>query len=311
MINNGVVGDWRLSDEEFLRTFQLPSAQDKTETLRATNPLSNDSRIVFDEEAHTYTLDGLLVPLSVTALVDEFCHDFNPGDAILGMRPDTKEKYAEQGLMTEKAIIASWNRNGEVQRNRGTLMHYHIEQFLNGCAIEEPQSPEFQQFAQLFQRIAMDQRVFRTELSVFSSQLNVAGQIDALFLRTDGTFALWDWKRSKLVSVFFLSIQVPHCPEQTMTLTAMEYNSKINDLQLRYDSRTPMKEPLDHLPDTNYYRYALQLNIYRFILQSEHSMTVNALFLGICHPSRSEPLCVQLPLMDDEMHALLEYRNSQ
>ena len=96
-----------------------------------------------------------------------------------------------------------------------------------------------------------------------------------------------------------------------MTLTAMEYNSKINDLQLRYDSRTPMKEPLDHLPDTNYYHYALQLNIYRFILQSEHSMTVNALFLGIFHPSRSEPLCVQLPLMDDEMHALLEYRNSQ
>ena len=59
-----------------------------------------------------------------------------------------------------------------------------------------------------------------------------------------------------------------------------------------------MKEPLDHLPDTNYY-------------QSEHSLTVNALFLGIFHPSRSEPLCVQLPLMDDEMHALLEYRNSQ
>ena len=72
-----------------------------------------------------------------------------------------------------------------------------------------------------------------------------------------------------------------------------------------------MKEPLDHLPDTNYYHYALQLNIYRFILQSEHSLTANALFLGIFHPSRSEPLCVQLPLMDDEMHALLEYRNSQ
>ena len=85
----------------------------------------------------------------------------------------------------------------------------------------------------------------------------------------------------------------------------------MNALQLRYDSRTPMKEPLDHLPDTNYYQYALQLNIYRFILQSEHSLTVNALFLGIFHPSRSEPLCVQLPLMDDEMHALLEYRNSQ
>ena len=65
------------------------------------------------------------------------------------------------------------------------------------------------------------------------------------------------------------------------------------------------------MPDTNYYHYALQLNIYRFILQSEHSMTVTALFLGVSHPSRSEPLCVQLPFMDDEIQALLEYRNSQ
>ena len=72
-----------------------------------------------------------------------------------------------------------------------------------------------------------------------------------------------------------------------------------------------MKEPLDHLPDTNYYHYALQLNIYRFILQSEYSMNVSTLFLGVFHPSRSEPLCVQLPFMDEEMEALLEYRNSQ
>ena len=207
MINNGVIGDWRLSDEEFLRDFQLPSAQDKTETLRATNPLSSDSRIVFDEEAHTYTVDdSLLVPLSVTGLIHQFCHQFDPGEAIRGMRPDTREKYAEKGLVTEEAIIASWNRNGEVQRNRGTLMHFHIEQFLNGRAIGEPQSPEFQQFLKLFQRISIDQRAFRTELSVYSPQLNVAGQIGGLFLRTDGTFSLWDWKRCKLESDFCLLI---------------------------------------------------------------------------------------------------------
>ena len=72
-----------------------------------------------------------------------------------------------------------------------------------------------------------------------------------------------------------------------------------------------MREPLDHLPDTNYYHYALQLNIYRFILQSEYAITVSALFLGVFHPSRSEPRCVQLPLLDDEINALLQYRDSQ
>ena len=71
-----------------------------------------------------------------------------------------------------------------------------------------------------------------------------------------------------------------------------------------------MKEPLDNLPNANYFHYALQLSIYRFILQSEYSMNVSALFFGAFHPSRSEPLCVRLPFMDDEIQTLLEYRNS-
>ena len=204
MIRNGVVGDWRLSDEEFLQTFQLPSVRDKREELQTTHPMPSDTRIVFDEEKHTYTVDGFLVPLSVTGLIHQFCHEFDPGEACRGMRQATKEKYAQQGLTTEEDIIASWIRNGEIQRNRGTLMHYQIEQYLNGCAIEYPWSPEFQQFSQLFQQITIDQRVFRTELAVFSSKLNVAGQIDALFSRADGTFALWDWKRCKLVSAFHI-----------------------------------------------------------------------------------------------------------
>ena len=179
------------------------------------------------------------------------------------MRPDTREKYAEKGLVTEEAIIASWNRNGEVQRNRGTLMHFHIEQFLNCCAIGEPQSPEFQQFLKLFQRISIDQRAFRTELSVYSPQLNVAGQIDGLFLlRSDGTFALWDWKRSKLVFAFLFS-QVAHRPEQTIPSAAVEYNSKdkrspVTVRQSDADERAarpftrhqllPLRVAIEHLP---------------------------------------------------------------
>ena len=72
-----------------------------------------------------------------------------------------------------------------------------------------------------------------------------------------------------------------------------------------------MREPFDHLPDTNYFHYALQLNIYRLILETEYDMKVSALFLGIFHPARSEPTCVQLPFMDEEMRAISEHRTYQ
>ena len=73
---------------------------------------------------------------------------------------------------------------------------------------------------------------------------------------------------------------------------------------LRFDNRSQMKEPLDHLPDANAWHYFLQLNIYRRILQEDYGVPVSAMYLGVFHPSRSQSLCVRVPLMDDEMELL-------
>ena len=272
MIKNGLVGDWRLSDSEFTASFHLPHAGDKVEALQKANPFPSDEQIHFDEESHTYEVNGVSVPLSVTGLIHRYARVFDPSAAIQNMRAETRQSYSDRGLVTEEDILRKWDENGKVQRNRGTLMHFHIEQYLNSCVIERPYSPEFEQFLALHEQVIQDHQIpFRTELSVFSKSLNVCGQIDAIFKRLDDTFALWDWKRSKL---------------------------------LRYDSRSQMKEPLDHLPDVNIWHYFLQLNIYRRILQEDYGLSVSAMYLGVFHPSRSQPLCVRVPLMDDEMHLL-------
>ena len=272
IIRNGVVGDWRLSDEEFTASFHLPCACDRVETLRKANPFPSDEQIHFAEESHTYTVNGVVVPLSVTGLIHRYAKTFDPSAAIQNMRVETRQGYTNKGLLSEEDILHTWDKNGKVQRNRGTLMHFHIEQLLNGCVIDSPCSPEFEQFLTLHEDVIQDHQVpFRTELSVYSKGLNVAGQIDAVFKQVDGTFALWDWKRSKIL----------HC-----------------------DSRSPMKQPLDHLPDVNTWHYFLQLNIYRHILQEDYDLPVSDMYLGVFHPSRSQPLCVRVPLMHDEMQLL-------
>ena len=116
-IRNGVVGDWRLSDEEFLASFRLPSDADKHETLQATHPLIREGRIKFDEITHTYTVDGIKVPISVTGLIHQFSFDFDPFSAIETMKAndwETKttevsqkrlrshERRRDCGLMVEK-----------------------------------------------------------------------------------------------------------------------------------------------------------------------------------------------------------------
>ena len=79
-------------------------------------------------------------------------------------------------------------------------------------------------------------RPHRTELCIFHVGLRLAGQIDALFLDQDWKLVIVDWKR-------------------------------IRDLKYE-NTYSSLLYPLDHLPDTNYWTYALQLNMHRYILET-------------------------------------------
>ena len=114
MIRHDQVGDWRLRDDEFLREFRLPTARDKVESLKELHPLSRDERIQFDEASHTYTVDGVLVPLSVTGLIHSYIRAFDPMEAISVMKPETRQRYIDQGFASEADIMSSWTRNGAV-----------------------------------------------------------------------------------------------------------------------------------------------------------------------------------------------------
>ena len=61
------------------------------------------------------------------------------------------------------------------------LMHFHIEQHLNGWIIGSPCTLEFEQFVALHKDIIKDQQIpFRAKLSVYSKTLNFADR-DRLF----------------------------------------------------------------------------------------------------------------------------------
>ena len=142
-----MVGDWRLSDDDFLATFRLPSDADKHETLQEANPIIREGRIKFDEVTHTYTVDGIKVPISVTGLIHQFSHEFDPFAAIETMRSnDWASKQLrflkdDGEVMSDQEIAASWSRNGEIQRSRGQLLHYHCDGWWNKSCTTTPLRP--------------------------------------------------------------------------------------------------------------------------------------------------------------------------
>ena len=55
---------------------------------------------------------------------------------------------------------------------------------------------------------------------------------------------------------------------------------------------------------------ALQLNLYRYIIESEYQFRVSRMLLGVVHPLRDAPLCLEIPRMDREVGLILQHEGS-
>ena len=284
LVRNGDVGDHRLSDAEFLASFRLPRYDQRIDTLQQRNPLPRESRIVFNEDEHSYTIDGKVrAPRSVTGLVHAYASHFDPYKAIECMRSGRNWEHrqlefinSDGDAMTDTEIIELWSARGKIASGRGTLLHYHAEMLLNGCDIQEPTSIEFRQLLGIVHWLRDEGwRPYRTEICLMSVQLVLAGQADALFRNEHNDFAILDWKRSKKV---------------------------------QFDGCRRLLPPFDNLEDCNGWLYSLQLNVYRTILESEYGLRITMMALGQVHPELPSPRLVRVPRMDEEMAQLIEHQ---
>ena len=272
-----IVGDWRRSDDDFLSSFRLPQTDDRIDPLAAVHPLPEEQRLRFDATEHVYYHDGMPVQRSVTALVKGYTTEFDARRAAECMIasptwPDRQHAYGPSA--TVDSIVALWTRNGDVQRARGQLLHFQADQLCQGRLIEEPWSPELRQAAGILAAMA-SQGLFpyRSEVTIYNAGLRVAGQPDLLLSDGAGTLSVFDWKRIRVLS---------------------------------YDCRfRSFRPPLEHLPETNFWKYALQVNLYKHML-SCYGAAVGPMYLGIVHPDHPSGRCVQVPDMDDEIAAIVE-----
>jgi hypothetical protein len=70
---------------------------------------------------------------------------------------------------------------------------------------------------------------------------------------------------------------------------------------------------ISHIPDTNFWHYALQLNTYKSILEAKYGKTVTKLCLVRLHPDTIEETyeLLDVPFLTKEMTELFEQRRLQ
>jgi hypothetical protein len=289
-----------------------PAATDTT-YLAGQNPHPRDAHIHFDEGPHKYTIKGVdgINPetdefTSVTTLVHQHFEHFDAKKVIAAMMRNQKKwndpiANAKYYGKTAEEIEEMWSKAGQEAAAAGTAMHHEIECFYNQpqqslAPAPATNSVEFQYFLNFNREyVSADEgatlRPYRTEWTVFHEEARIAGSIDMVYemidpdtdtatdtATTPPPLLIYDWKR---------------CREITKTNRANKFATH---------------PTIEHLPDTNFWHYALQLNIYKYILQTKYGKTVTELYLIVLHPESQNYQRIKLPNLQTEVTELFEER---
>ncbi len=266
------------------------------------NQHPRDAGIQFYEKGHKYIVlsEPNIKYTSVTTWVHSNFPKFDADSIIDNMMKSKgwKEGHKYWGL-TPDQIKSQWNNNSNAVAGAGTNLHYEIECFNNNNKIplgytnkelyenyqienkitHDTKPIEWQYFIN-FVKDFPQLKPFRTEWTVYHDDVKISGSIDMIYENPDGTLSIYDWKRSKLIT-------------------------RINNF-----NKFAITPQICHMPDSNFWHYALQLNTYKFIIEEKYGKIVKDLYLVRLHPDAEEGNyeLIKLPDLSREIKDLFAER---
>ena len=245
--------------------------------LQEMNKHERDKNITFNSTNHRYLINNEEGYTSVTTWVHNNFEPFNSDEVIDKMMNGSNWSKSKYFGKTKDEIAQEWINNGKESSNFGVDLHYHIELFMNQeTGKDKPtnfdllntyyntKSNVFDAFQANcpiewgffidFIRNNPDFVPYRSEWMVYHENIKICGTIDMVFENEDGSLNIYDWKRCK----------------------------SINKYSYGKNSINPK---MSNIPDCNYFHYLLQLNLYKFILETKYSKVVRACYLVKLHPN--------------------------
>lgn len=193
--------------------------------------------ITFTEDNHLYVDDFGMEYTSSTTLVHSAFEEFN-AEKVAAV------KSARTGIPAEH-YVNEWKEYGEQRARIGTRTHENCERQILGRYSEMHQPEDDDERARFraawfeVEKLKENYLILEPEKLIFSPRFRIAGSIDLLGCRSDGSYSIIDWKFIK-----------------ELKTTA-------------FHNKTGIHLATRHIPDCNFYHYALQTNIYDQVLRVE------------------------------------------
>ena len=258
----------------FPRTFEM---EEKMATFTDAGRYEQDQHIDFEPYEHIYIYDGRIRLLPVSSLIAYFFDEFNALQKAF--------QQCERYMIPIEESLDKWERTGRLASEVGTFVHAQTENYFRDGSFETLCSLRFGNETEMisvererdhFLRFVKDYDIhpYRQEWPVYDTQLNIAGTIDMICRNADGTFTIYDWKRSS---------KVVNALGQPITEGFGGKMSKNGII----------------LPDTSFYHYCIQQNLYRYMLETHYGLHVRAMNLVVLCPDYPTYYVVPVPRMEE------------
>jgi len=243
-------------------------------------------KLIFLEEPHEYYFNGRQLT-SVTTVIHKYSQEFDKEKAC-DMMLKGSEKYTgpkeDYFGMDRNEIQQKWEDICTEACDYGTAVHLMAEQYVLNEPYTDIYPSELEQVKAFFKHSGFTCEV--PEIQLYSTQWGIAGTAD-LLLKKDGVFHIYDWKTNR----------------------GKDLADHIGNQYTKF-----MKYPLNHLPDLPYWHYAIQMSVYRLLMETEDNCKsyVKQGQMAIVHIKEGlkYPQVITVPYLKTEAINMLKHFNN-
>lgn len=231
----------------------------------------DQSKIIFKPETHQYFTKKGQELVSVSKFISHFKEPFDSTGEII------KRCSIKQGKTVEE-LRKEWDDEKNSACDRGTSLHSQVEHWIKTGKIDKKK--EYADVVEKFTKLKFEGKL-HSETIIYSSRLGLAGTVDIIDLYKNNCANLLDLKTNKAIKTkgFF-------------------------DIEKRRFKM--MNPPIEHIMDSNFWHYSIQLSLYSLILE-EFGYWVNNLTLLWIHPKNREIIPFPVKNLRSDVLQMIKY----
>ncbi|BBM88858.1 hypothetical protein COTS27_00545 [Spirochaetota bacterium] len=202
-------------------------------------------KIDFDPEHHKYVIKATSKScISVSAFIDAFIPTFKD--------KEVAERVSDRDGVPTDEILEDWRIRRDYSVVRGTEFHLYVKTFLTTGRKKPLQTPinnTVNGFHRFWNKNLHRYQCVATEFILYDETLRLAGTIDSLFYHPKtNKYIIFDWKTNR-------------------------------HIRMKNNYHEKLLTPFDDLDACEYYKYSIQMTLYRDLLKRTLGLDVDKAFI--------------------------------